>query len=94
LKLLTYSPDSNDSQKQLIALTRPDLSRFSADEISHVDHLIGVVCKGHTAASISQLTDDHVWEAAEIGEELPMSAIFASRRGEIDETDIAWAKGG
>jgi hypothetical protein len=80
------------SQKQFVALTRPDLSRFSADEISLVDHIIDVVCNNHTAASISQLTHDHVWEAAEIGEELPLYTVFASRRGEIDESDIEWAK--
>jgi hypothetical protein len=80
------------SQRQLIALTKPDLSRFSAAEISLVDHVIQAVCQNHTAASISQLTHDHVWEAAEIGEELPLSSVFASQRGEIDEDDLAWGR--
>jgi hypothetical protein len=79
-------------QKQLVALMLPDLRRFSADEISLIDAIIASICLNHTAASISNLTHDHVWEAAEIGEELPMYTIFASRKGEIDEDDMAWAK--
>lgn len=80
------------AQKQLLALTRPDLSRFSGDEISLVDDVLDAICHNHTAASISQLTHDHVWEAAEIGEELPLYTVFALRRGELDESDMAWAR--
>jgi hypothetical protein len=80
------------NQRQFIALTKPDLSRFSGDEISLVDDVINTVSNRHTAASISQLTHDHIWEAAEIGEELPLYTVFAARRGEIDESDLAWGK--
>ncbi len=79
-------------QKQLVALTPPDPSRFSSDEIDLIDQVIKAICDGHTASSISELTHDHVWEAAEIGEELPLYTVFAHRRGEIDETDVAWAR--
>jgi len=79
-------------QKQFIALTRPDLALFSADEISLVDTVIEAVCRNHTASSISALTHDHIWEAAQIGEEIPLFATFASRPGELTESDVAWAK--
>lgn len=79
------------SQKQFIALKRPDLSRFTADEISLVDSVIDAICEGHTATSISQLTHDHVWAAAQIGEEIPLFTILG-KRGEIDEEDVAWAR--
>jgi Protein of unknown function (DUF4065) len=79
-------------QTQFIALCRPNLTRFTAEEISIVDQIIDIVCNDHTAASISALTHNHVWEAAEIGEEIPLYTVFASRPGEIDENDLIWAK--
>jgi Protein of unknown function (DUF4065) len=79
------------SQIQLIALTRPDLSLFTAEEISLVDQVIEEVCRNHTAKSISGLTHDQVWESAKIGEELPLYTIFAARSGELTESDVEWA---
>jgi hypothetical protein len=79
-------------QKHFFALRRPDISMFSADEISLVDQVIEIICKKHTAASISALTHNNVWEAAELGEEIPLYTIFASRPGELDENDIAWGR--
>ena len=61
-------------QTQFITLTDPDISMFSAEEISMVDTIIEAICSGHTATSISQLSHDLVWESAEIGEEIPMAA--------------------
>lgn len=79
-------------KREYIALTKPDLTLFSADEISIVDELIDVVCREFTAKAISETTHDKIWQLAQIGEEIPYCAVFASRLGEIDETDIAWAK--
>ena len=86
------APYHGYEQKQFIALTKPDLGKFSADEISLVDSVIDAVCNNHTASSISQLTHDHISEAAEIGEEIPLYAVLASKVGEIDEADIEWGK--
>lgn len=80
-------------QVQFIALQDPDISAFSAKQISLVDQILQEICFGHTASSISQLSHDVVWEAAAIGEEIPMSAAaFAGNIGEIDENDMIWAR--
>jgi hypothetical protein len=50
------------------------------------------MCQKHTASSMSELSHDIIWEAAEIGEEIPLYTYFASRFGEINEEDIQWAK--
>ncbi len=79
-------------QIQLIALTEPDISIFSAAEISLVDSVLESICSQHTATSISRLSHDYIWEAAEIGEEIPMAAAaFGGAFGEVDEEDVAWA---
>lgn len=79
-------------QKQFVALTRPDLSAFSADEISLVDQVIDAICFGHTAASISELSHDLIWKSAAIGEEIPVSAVHAGAPEEITEEMLAWGK--
>ncbi len=79
------------NKKEFFSLMRPDLSSFNANEISFVDEAIDFVCDGHTAKSISDKTHDEIWELAEIGEEIPLYTVFASRLGEINETDVAWA---
>jgi hypothetical protein len=81
----------NKPKREFFALTRPDLTSFSPDEISVVDQVIEAVCDKHTAASISELTHNEPWEIAEIGEDLPFCTVFSARSGEIDESDITWA---
>ncbi len=81
-------------KKEYITLQEPDLSSFTADEISMVDDLIEVICREHTAKSISDVSHDRIWELAEIGEEIPYEAFLASKLGEIDQEDIRWATEG
>lgn len=79
-------------QKQFIATRPADISMFSSVEISIVDKVVDIICENHTAASISYLSHDFIWEIAEIGEEIPLSAAaFGSNIGELDEDDMAWA---
>ena len=78
-------------KKEYIALEKPDLASFTADEISMVDDLIEIICKGHTAKEISETSHDGIWELAEMGEEIPYHAFLASKIGEIDEEDVKWA---
>ncbi|MBF0374787.1 MAG: SocA family protein [Alphaproteobacteria bacterium] len=78
-------------QTQFFALRKPKLVRFTADEISLIDSIIEWVCDEHSAASISATSHDRIWDAAEIGEELPLFTIFASQAGEVTEDDMAWA---
>jgi hypothetical protein len=77
-----------------IALQEPEnVSRqFTADEISVVDEAIRFVCLEHTAMGISDETHDVIWELAEIGEEIPYEAVWASRLGAVTKDDVRWAK--
>lgn len=79
-------------KKEYVALEEPELSQFSADEISITDGVIDDVCREHTAASISEFSHNHIWEAAEIGEEIPYEAALVYMLGEIEPDDMAWAK--
>lgn len=80
------------SKKEYVALKKPDISMFTAEEISLVDSVIDVVCHKHTATSISMASHDVIWKLAEIGEEIPVYAALASELGEVTEDDVKWAK--
>ena len=75
-----------------IALEKPQIDSFTAEEISLVDGIIDDICNNHTAKSISDQSHDIIWDAASIGEEIPLHAVFASRIGELTGDDIEWAK--
>ena len=79
-------------KREFVALNEPDISTFTPNEISIVDKILDVVCHKHTATSISMASHDAVWKLAEIGEEIPLYAVLASKLGEITESDVAWAK--
>lgn len=74
------------------ALTEPDLSLFTAEEISLVDDAIRFVCLEHSANEISERTHDIIWKLAEIGEGIPLHAMLASELGEVTPEDVEWAK--
>jgi hypothetical protein len=75
------------------ALRAPsDLSIFDADEIKTVDWWIEHIDKDHTAGSASEESHDYAWEIAEMGEELPYHAIFATRMRQPDDTERKWAE--
>lgn len=79
-------------QTQFVSLTTPDINGFSGPQISLVDSIISDICHNHTAASISQASHDIVWDAAELGEEIPLYAVFASRQAELTGDDVVWAR--
>ena len=67
-------------QKRLIPLRDPDLSKFSADEISTVD---GVILElwGKSATEVSELSHQFDgWKLTEIGDTIPYETVFISRR--------------
>jgi len=78
-------------KKEYIALTKPDLGLFTADEISIVDEAIDYICREKTAKAASDETHDAIWELALIGEDIPYYAVFASQLGEITDEDLRWA---
>jgi hypothetical protein len=78
-------------QTQAFALTPPNLDYFTATEISRVDEIMTDICENHSAASISAVSHDMIWEAAEIGEEIPLYAVFAAQQADVTQEDIDWA---
>jgi len=80
------------TKREYIALKEPDISEFNANEISIVDEVFDLVCHKHTAQSISEASHGDIWKLAEIGEEIPFYAAFASKLGEITGDDVEWAR--
>jgi len=56
-----------------------------------VDRIIDDVCDRHTATSVSDATHNHIWKAAEVGEELPLFTVFA-KPGTITDVERMWAQ--
>lgn len=78
---------------EYIALEDPNIEGLlTADEIALIDQAFEHVCLNHTAKSVSEETHGMIWQAAEMGEVIPYSAVLVSDLGEVDEGDIAWAK--
>ncbi len=78
-------------KKEYIALKRPDLSLFSAEEISVVDMMIDGVCRKNTARSISEISHNQAWKLAEMGEEIPYYTVFSAPQAGITKADLEWA---
>jgi hypothetical protein len=64
---------------------------FSETEREIIDNVIAWVCDAHTATSISDLSHDAIWEAADEGEEIPLYAVLAATPGAITQADMDWA---
>lgn len=72
------------------ALRKPDTSLFAEDELKIVEWWILHIDREHTASSISEESHDYAWEIAEMGEELPYHAVFATRVRDPDERESEW----
>lgn len=80
-------------QERLVALTRPDFSQFSPEQISMVDEIISTICDGNTAVSISEQTHNKFWwDKLPLGAEIPLYAAFAEP-GDITLEQMQWANG-
>jgi hypothetical protein len=73
-----------------MAQVRPSIDAFTADEIAIIDHIAEVICAEHTAASISRLSHDALWDEIEMGADIPVAAA-AVIPGEITVEDLEWA---
>lgn len=74
-----------------VSLENPSDDFFSPLELGVIEVMIKEICTNHTANSISDLTHDQVWEAANMGEEIPLYATLARNPGEIGEEAMIWA---
>ena len=73
------------------SIATPDTDMFSKEDMDVINQAFEHVMK-HTAMSVSEETHDHVWELAEIGEEIPLQTVFSAEFAEVTEEDIAWAE--
>jgi hypothetical protein len=78
-------------KKEYRALTEPDMSGFEPEELALAEAAIKTVCEENTANSISEKSHDHIWHAANDGEEIPYFTIF-SLKGKIDDDERDWAR--
>jgi uncharacterized phage-associated protein len=74
-----------------VALEDADVSIFAPTELEIIDFVIKHVCNNHSAASISELSHDVIWEAANEGEEIPLAATLVAHPAELRGEIKAWA---
>ena len=67
-----------------------DTSAFTDEELGIADAALGAVC-ATTANRISEMTHDLIWEAAGMGEEIPLYATLAANKGVVSVETMAWA---
>lgn len=68
-------PGTGFEQKRLLALRKPDLSVFEAEEIALVDSLIERY-RRHTGARLSEISHEFIgWKLAKLYEEIPYSVV-------------------
>ena len=79
--------------RHFISLSEPSDSVFSTQEQALIEAVLEQICENHTANSISSITHDQVWEAANIGEEIPFEATLASIPGELTDDVLKWGAG-
>lgn len=75
-----------------VALEDADRTAFATHELDIIEFVTKHVCDHHTAASISALSHDAIWEAANEGEEIPMAATLVADPAPPTEKAVAWAK--
>lgn len=92
-KIMTKTVDCYGySKTEYISLQEPGLDDLEKDEIDLLGIMMDHICDSHMATSISEASHDLVWEAAAMGEEIPMGAYIVSRAGNIEDQDMAWAE--
>jgi Antitoxin SocA-like, Panacea domain len=90
--LSIHTVDHHGKPKREFIVHRLASSDFlNADEKLIVDEAVTFVTERHTAASISEYSHDHIWTAAEDGEEIPHYTVFANPADVTDE-DREWAQ--
>lgn len=82
----------NFTKHDFTSIAEPDISMFTKEDMEVITQAYEHVCLNNTAMSVSDETHDHVWELAEIGEEIPLQTVFAAEFAEVTEEDIEWAE--
>lgn len=84
----------NDDKKQICfhSLIEPNMSDFKAKEIQIIDEVMARL-KDERAVDLSKQTHDKLWDSVNIGEIMPIEAVFWNDIESANEEDIKWAKG-
>lgn len=80
----------NRVMRHYIQMKPADVEALSVQDREILDTVTSVICDNFSANEISDATHDQVWEAAELGEEIPICTTFA-QRGEITADVREWA---
>ena len=61
------------------SLTTPDISGFDAEELMIMGDVAAEFCGRYSAMVLSNLTHNHAWEIAGLGEEIPLASYLGRR---------------
>lgn len=87
---IRYSDTPAGQRREFVWLEQPSLDAFEAEEIDVLNEAIDWVCGNHSAASISALTHDALWQEIELADQIPVGAA-AIVSEDVSEDDIEWA---
>jgi Protein of unknown function (DUF4065) len=79
------------SKREFIVRQKQSGDFLADNEKQIVDETIKYVTEKHTAVTISKMSHDHIWQAAEDGEEIPHYTVFANP-DEVTEEELEWAE--
>ncbi len=79
-------------KRQFVCNQEPDHSAFSEDEQKLIEEITYAITNNHTATSISDLTHDAIWKLADMGEDIPIYAVLASKLGKATDADVGKAR--
>lgn len=65
---------------------------LSKEEQRILDGVLQEICNNFTASEVSEATHNIIWDAAKLGESIPLYTVFASRPGLVTNKQIEWAK--
>lgn len=76
--------------RKFTSLTEPDRSVLTEEDRKRAEAVVDMVCN-FTASEISDMSHNAIWDAARMGEEIPLYATLAANEGEITPEVIEWA---
>lgn len=78
-------------KREFMSLSKADANSFTADELEIVNLILTDICNDFTASSISEASHDVAWQAAAMGEEIPLYAALVNEVVPLTEEDKQWA---
>lgn len=88
--IVVREPEYKFDTRKFISLTAPRAELLSDEEREMARAVLSYVC-GRSANQISEESHISVWEEADEGEEIPLSATLVSNEGEYTKEVYDWA---